>query len=161
MLRLLITGVAALALLSMAGCPPPSYGIFGYANLDSAPSMECVRRVLSAQKIDGTLEFDDHEGGRRLTPKGILPPTRAQTFSYVVGETRYAFQFVSDAGEPIRYRQYGFAAKSAPLHLLRALREHLETVSRGIQDQCGVRQLVERIREECKGDNCPTEKSAA
>ncbi len=147
MLRLLITGVAALALLSMAGCPPPSYGIFGYANLDS--------------KIDGTLEFDDHEGGRRLTPKGILPPTRAQTFSYVVGETRYAFQFVSDAGEPIRYRQYGFAAKSAPLHLLRALREHLETVSRGIQDQCGVRQLVERIREECKGDNCPTEKSAA
>jgi hypothetical protein len=123
--------------------------------------MECVRSVLSTQKADGAVEFKDVGGGRRLTLTGLAPPTRVPTFSYVAGEIRYAFQFVIDTGKPIQYRQYGFAAKDAPLVLLRAIREHLEVVSRGIQNQCGARQLVERIREECKGDNCPAENSAA
>jgi hypothetical protein len=58
----------------LAGCPPPSYGIFRSATIEAAPDLACVRGLLEGSGA-ASIEFYDYAGGRRVTWRGLPAST--------------------------------------------------------------------------------------
>lgn len=135
------------------GCPPPSYGIFRSASIAEVPDLACVRDLLGRNGAK-PIEFYDHEGGQRITWRGLAAPSHSPSFLYTASDVRYALQFHIDPGHSIAFRHVGFAEREASASTLRSIRAHLEAVDRALQDQCDVRELLVGLKEECRGENC-------
>jgi hypothetical protein len=146
--RLLLVLVTAL----FVGCPPPSYGIFRSATIEAAPDLACVRGLLENSGAT-SIEFYDYEGGRRVTWRGLAPPSHSPSFIYTASGLRYALQFHIDPGLSVVLSHVGFAERDTPASTLRDIRAHLQAVDRGVQGDCEVR-ILSVTKEECRGQNC-------
>jgi len=136
------------AAVFMAGCVPPSYGIFRSARLEAPPDLACVRGVLERTGA-ASIRFYDAEAGRTLPFQN-----RGPGFIYEAPGGTYLVQFFIDPEGPVDLLHYAPAERETPISTLRGLRAHLEALDLLLQQECGVDGLMDAIEEECRGVNC-------
>ena len=135
--------VRARAFLGLVGlaaaCSPPKPGYFQFAEIEAAPDRACVQQVVESVADPDSVSLTENKSD--------------WVVEYVRDGTRYGVQ-ISPGGTPPFYAHYAWGDAETPAATLRQMRERLREVTRGVQDRCGLPELLARVKEQCVGEHC-------
>lgn len=148
--------------LLLAGCPG-IYGDFVYgfrrdADLETMPSVACVREAIRSTAGVATIDFRQSTGSRPLTWSGVQAANEVYNFSFGGPPGSHiggALQITRNYKSEIRFEESALSMGGPPLReQLDATRPVMESIENTLATHCGLSTLPGQIRESCIGMDC-------
>ncbi|HWY61760.1 MAG TPA: hypothetical protein VNW15_07650 [Rhizomicrobium sp.] len=147
----------ALLALGLAGCDTAN-GVRRSADLDSFPSLDCVRTVVSSAPGVVKSEYRQDEGGTAITLSGLKPEGPTHTITYVGTEESQiwgALQIHQDVRGGISFWQSLIEINAVPPQkAIDASRPVMRQIEFDLASKCGLPELPARVKEWCQRVQC-------
>jgi len=149
-------------MLLLAGCPgiygDSVYGFRRNANLETMPSVDCVRESVRSTSGVATVDFQQSTGSRPLTWSGVQAADEVYNFSFGGPPGSHiggALQITRNYKSEIRFEESGLSMGGPPpREQLDATRPIMESIESALAARCGLSTLPVQIRETCVSIDC-------
>src|SRR5258708_32235188 len=138
--------------LVLCGCDT-LYGVDRRATLDSLPSLDCVRAVVSSTPGVATVRYDEHPGGKLLTLSGLKPEEPYYSFLYRGADLSHitgALEFHKDPNGAVQFSNSLQGINEIPTpEFVDASHPVMLEIERRLAERCGIKELPSRVTENC------------
>jgi len=142
--------------LLIQGCPPHSYGIYRYHDVQiSDVPVPCIEEAIKSIAGVTYLGHEIKDGGRTLTMSGLLPPDKVYKFKYSYKNQENRISIINKTNNGL---QYHHAANSYNIeeanNLVATLNEVINRIDGEIEKSCSFSGLINKSSYSCDVEAC-------
>jgi len=138
------------------GCPPPSYGLYRYHNIQTTEvPILCIENTI---KSVADVTYHGHEqkdGGRTLTLSGLLPPDQVHRFTYSYKNKNNSITIVNRTDNGLQYHHTATSSNKEQANLrVSTFIQVINEIDSKIESNCSFKGLTNEASFSCDVEAC-------
>lgn len=142
--------------LLVAGCPPHSYGIYRYHEIENSElPISCIEKTIKSTPGVKFLDLKVSDGGQTVTLSGLLPPDKIHDFWYSYNHQKNRISIIQKTNDGLHYHHAAISYdKEEANTLVSTLIDVMTKIDKKIESNCDLTYVVNKSSVSCDVEAC-------